>query len=175
MLEVLQVGARNKEPPPPPPPKKGFKQGSGGQAQARKSWHPAAMSISLQELRPPQERGPGQTSPSPSRPESVELHDVWSRGGADLPKGCCYRRSASWGILSFFRPCLVLLLSDPGNRRTVGPINRMLTDASTTLWPDLQGADDLLKQLGETRARVGVRSMICTTCLGVRVFAIELT
>eukprot|EP00439_Symbiodinium_sp_Y106_P053261 s5253_g7.t1 len=55
------------------------------------------MSISLQELRPPQERGPGQTSPSPSRPESVELHDVWSRGGADLPKGCCYRRSLwSW-------------------------------------------------------------------------------
>ena len=57
-----------------------------------------AMNISLSEINvsnPESAAGSGREprGARSARPESVELHDVWSNVGTELPKGCCYSRS----------------------------------------------------------------------------------
>ncbi|CAE7354103.1 clcD [Symbiodinium natans] len=55
------------------------------------------MSISLSEINPGDVSAQRGRDTASNRPESVELHDVWSSRGAELPKGCCYSRSLwSW-------------------------------------------------------------------------------
>ena len=49
-----------------------------------------AMSISLSEINPGDVSAQRGRDTASNRPESVELHDVWSSRGAELPKGCCY-------------------------------------------------------------------------------------